>query len=51
MAYSSTKWSAAILLGIACFFIGRVAADETVFDIMNYDAKADGQTDDAMVIN
>ncbi|KAL8531017.1 hypothetical protein ACS0TY_007867 [Phlomoides rotata] len=47
MSNSSRKACGAIALSIACLFIGVVAADETVFDIMNYDAKADGQTDDA----
>ena len=50
MANSSRKsWGAIIvILGITCLLIGVVAADETVFDIMNFDAKADGQTDDAL---
>ena len=48
MSNSSGKWCGAIVLGIACLFISVVAADEAVFDIMNYDAAADGETDDAM---
>ncbi|PIN24151.1 Polygalacturonase [Handroanthus impetiginosus] len=50
--------NACFVIGIACFLtmngvecnpVGarRSLADETVFDVMQYDAKADGKTDDA----
>ncbi|KAL8548746.1 hypothetical protein ACS0TY_007854 [Phlomoides rotata] len=47
---SRESCSRLIIIGVAFLFMikGVVAADETVFDIMSYDAKADGQTDDAM---